>query len=84
MSKRGSLTTTKPTLQQRAVARGFDLFEAALRDPSVLDDIPDGVTLVLLPMDDSDDIVHGIQLGLEALDRGEDIFFKHVRDRDPA
>lgn len=81
MSKRGSQTAAQPTLQQRAIARGFDLFEAALRDPSILDDIPDGVTLVLLPIGDPEGTANGVQLGLEALDRGEDVFFKHIRDQ---
>lgn len=84
MSKRGSSTATELTLQQRAIARGFDLFESALRDPSVLDEIPDGVTLVLLPLDDPEGTAHSVQLGLEALDRGEDVLFKHVRDKDSA
>ncbi len=61
------------------MALGFDLLEAALRDPSLLDGIPDGVTLVLLPVDDPEAATRSVQLGLDAIDRGEDVLFKHVR-----
>jgi hypothetical protein len=71
----------KPMLSdfdRKTVAQTFDLISAALDDVSVLDDIPDGATLVLLPPDDPDFSEEAIALGIADVRRGRNVYFKHV------
>jgi hypothetical protein len=57
----------------------FDLTRAVLVDPTLLDEIPDGVTLVLLPDDDPDVAAEQIEAGLFAVREGRDVLFRHIR-----
>lgn len=69
--------------QAEQIERNLSLAGAHLRqvvaDPSILDGIPDGVTLVFLPADDAKLREANIEMGIDALRRGEDVLFKHVR-----
>ena len=62
------------------LARLFGL--AIIADPSMLDDIPNGVQLVLLPDDDPDLVQTNIAIGLKAIRQGKDVYFRHVRVAD--
>ncbi len=65
----------------RNIKLSFDFARQILADPAILDDIPDGVTLVLLLKDDPAFNEINIDLGLKALRRGEDAYFRYMRDR---
>jgi hypothetical protein len=69
------------TLEERS-ARATELTiaftRAAFADPSLLDEIPNGVHLVLLPEGDPAHVEYEIELGLAALRRGENVYFRHV------
>lgn len=56
----------------------FALARAVISNPALLDDIPNGATLVLLPDDDPSRAEESKMLGLAALERGESVYFKRV------
>ena len=73
---------TKPRaygLVERAIDLSFDFGTLILNDPSILDDIPNGVTLVLIPNDDPELAATKIALGIESIHRGEDVYVRHFR-----
>jgi hypothetical protein len=53
--------------------------KAILEDPDLLDEIPDGCDLELLPDDDLELAELNVELGLAALRRGFNVYFRHVR-----
>ncbi len=58
-----------------ALTRDFGL--EIINDPTLLEQIPDGVMLVLLPDDDPEYAAFCIKRGLADLERGFDVFFRH-------
>jgi len=71
-------TATDGTME-RALDLSFEFAEEILADPSILDEIPNGITLVLIPDDDPELATAKIAGGLTAVRRGEDVLFRHVR-----
>ena len=67
---------------RRAIALTFDFNRAILADPSILDDIPDGATIVLIPSEDPELAEAEVEQGLAALRQGRDVYFRHVRPGD--
>ncbi len=59
------------------LSRRFTL--ATFADPTIADDIPDGAMVVLIPDDDPDHARANIEIGLAAVRRGENVYFRHVR-----
>ena len=55
---------------------------AGIANPSLLQDIPRGVTLFLLPDNDPDFIEREIAIAGGAARRGEDVYLRHVRVAD--
>ncbi len=75
-------THTKPRangLMERSIHLSFDFATLILQDPSISDDIPNGVTLVLIPNDDPELAATKIARGMEAIHRGEDVYFRHFQ-----
>ena len=66
-------------ITERAIDLVFDFGDAILADPGILEGIRDGVTLVLVPDDDPELAASKIAGGLRAVQRGEDVYFRHVR-----
>lgn len=52
--------------------------QAIVDDPSILEDIPDGSTVVLIPDDDPEIAEANIQRGVDAVRRGSDVYIRHV------
>ncbi len=75
-----TMTDAEREVTDRNISLTFDLLREALVDPAILDDIPDGVNLVLLLEDDPKFNEINIELGLNALRRGEDVYFRYMRD----
>ncbi len=76
-----SAPTTAPSIEgaaEKNLDLAFDLFEAAFNDPMLLVDVPQGATLVLMPDDDPELFAANIEIGLAALRRGENVYFRHV------
>jgi hypothetical protein len=53
--------------------------KAILEHPALLDEIPDGCDLELLPEDDQELATMNIELGMAAIRRGFNVYFRHVR-----
>lgn len=58
-------------LTRRFMLRGFE-------DPVLLMDVPDGATLILIPDDDSEQAAREIEIGIQAVKRGENVYFRHL------
>lgn len=63
---------------RRTIDLGFDLLDAALDDPRVLDDIPNGAVLVDLPTDEPEYVERAIAMGIDAIRKGRDVYFRHL------
>jgi Family of unknown function (DUF5647) len=66
------------TTTDRNLALAFTLADAIVDDPSLLDEIPEGATVVLLPDDDRELAEANRALGLQALDAGANVYFRHI------
>jgi hypothetical protein len=58
-------------LTRRLMLRGFE-------DPSLFMEIPDGATLILIPDDDPEQAAAEIEVGIQAVKRGENVYFRHL------
>jgi len=59
------------------LTRRFGL--AMIADPTLLDEVPDGVLLELLPDDDAEHVEVALARGIEAARAGRNVYFRHVR-----
>jgi hypothetical protein len=73
---------TAETVASKIINLQFGFIRAIIADPSILDDIPNGVMLKLLPDDDPDLVEANIAIGLNAVGKGKDVYFRHVRVAD--
>ena len=62
------------------LTRRFTL--AIFADPSLGDQIPDGVVLELIPEGDPTQLQVALRRGIEAVRRGHDVYFKHIKPGD--
>lgn len=67
------------TATDRTLALAEELFQAAKTDPSIYDEIPQGATLVLLPLNDPTVVQVNVESGLASIERGENVYFLHLR-----
>lgn len=63
----------------RNLSLASEFLQAVLDDPALVEQIPDGVTLVLIPNDDPELARFNLDLGWKAVLAGEDVYFRHVR-----
>jgi len=63
----------------RNLTLAFQLADAIVDDPALLEKIPEGATVIFLPDDDPELATANRAMGPAALDRGEDVYFRHVR-----
>ena len=63
----------------RNLALAGQFLQAVLDDPALVEQIPDGATLVLIPDDDPELARFNLDLGWKAVLAGEDVYFRHVR-----
>ena len=80
--------TSNPTETVEVVTRSinltFDFARAIVDDPNILDDVPEGAIVVLIPADDPELAAVEVEEGLAALRQGWDVYFRHVRPGDRA
>ena len=74
----GGAEISERDFDRKVLAQTADLIEAAMDDASVLDDIPNGAMLVLLPADDPAFSEEALALGLKAVREGWNVYFKHL------
>lgn len=55
---------------------------AILDDPTILEDVPNGVLLVLMPDDDPEYTAISVERGMKAVARGEDVYFRRFPHND--
>ena len=74
-----ALRLADEAFRDRNAALLTDLGLAIIEDPSILEQIPDGAMLVLLP-DDADEafVERSIETGLTMLRRGHNVYFRHL------
>ena len=68
----------RTTMFERNLTLSTELARAIIDDPVLLEEIPEGATVILLPDDDPDLAQANLELGWVALKRGEDVYFRHV------
>jgi hypothetical protein len=69
---------------ERNMDLSFDFARRIFENPEILEEIPEGATLVLLPDDDPSLLQEKMELGIRALHRGENVYFRHVKSPSPA
>lgn len=68
----------KSEFPERNVTLSFEFAKSIIDDPAILEEIPDGATLVLLPDDEPELARENLRIGVMAAKRGEDVYFRHV------
>jgi hypothetical protein len=63
---------------ERNITLSFEFARSIVDNPSILDEIPDGATLILLPSDEPDLVRENLRLGIAAAERGENVYLRHV------
>ena len=79
VAQASSPPVTSPEVTARGIGNVFDFTRAVLADPRLLTQVPDGVTLVLLPAEDPELLEEQVEAGLMAVREGHDVLFRHVR-----
>lgn len=65
---------------ERNITLSFEFAKSIIDDPAILEEIPNGSTVVLLPEDEPDLAEENLRLGLEAAERGENVYIRHVKN----
>ncbi len=75
-------STSSTSMIDRNIHAAFELAKQIVDDPSILDNIPDGASIVFIPRDDPEAAASNLQLGIKILQSGEDVYFRHVETMD--
>jgi len=67
------------TFVDRNIRLGFQLARDIVDDPSLLDEIPEGATVVLIPDDDAELAEANLRQGIAAFRAGANVYLRHVR-----
>ncbi len=81
MSTKTESTTGAPIDQEAmadSIQRAFAFARAEFTDPSILANVPNGASLVLIPDDDPAAATRAIRAGVTAVERGKNVFFLHI------
>lgn len=66
----------------------FEFVRSIVDDPTTLDEVPHGATVVLIPDNDPESLSGNLELARAAIDRGEDVYLRHTRhpsrEREPS
>ena len=74
----GAPARTVDAFDQTTIGLTADLIAAAMDDASVLEGIPHGAILVLLPSDDPAFVEESIARGIAAVRQGRNVVFRHT------
>ncbi|MGH2535743.1 MAG: DUF5647 family protein [Thermomicrobiales bacterium] len=67
------------THAERNITMGFAFTRQILDDPSLLDAIPDGATLILIPGDDPALAEANLAMAIGEVRKGRNVYIRHVR-----
>ncbi len=67
---------------QQIICQTFGFMRGIVVNPDIVNDIPDGANVVLIPADDPDLAAIETEAGMLALGRGQDVYFRHIRPGD--
>ena len=56
----------------------FDWLQSVIDDPSVLDQIPNHASIVLLPQDDPEQFEANLAMAMDAARKGKNVYLKQV------
>jgi hypothetical protein len=62
----------------RSIELAFALVRADIADPSVLDGVPNGASLALIPDDDPELAAYAIEAGVTGVKHGKNVYFLHL------
>ena len=71
-------TAAPPSSIDRNIELACGFAQLVARRPELLEVIPEGAVLVVLPMDDLDRYHENIELGMKAVEQGSNVYFMHV------
>lgn len=70
----------KPEFQKQMIREALELAQAIVEDPTILDQIPNHASIVLIREGDDPEYTEAsIAAGLEALRYGRDLYIKHLK-----
>lgn len=83
------MTKAEPTLDtataaDRNLALIGDMLQAQLANPDLLNEIPNGATVVLIPEDDAELAEYNFGVARTLVARGKNVYLKRVRTAAPA
>ncbi len=83
------MTKAEPTLDtataaDRNLALIGDMLQAQLANPELLNEIPNGATVVLIPEDDAELAEYNFGVARTLVARGKNVYLKRVRTAAPA
>jgi hypothetical protein len=73
----GDSSFLDPEFAKRDAALLIEFQRAAVADPALLDGVPHGTTLVLLPDNEPEFFERRLALGLAAIRQGRNVLFRH-------
>ncbi len=56
-----------------------EFLQTQLEDPALLEEVPNGATVALIPDDDPELAEHNLNLALESFAAGKNVYLRHVR-----
>ena len=83
MTKAGQTLDTA-TAADRNLALIGDMLQAQLANPDLLNEIPNGATVVLIPEDDAELAEYNFGVARTLVARGKNVYLKRVRTAAPA
>ena len=72
------------TAGTRNAELAFDLLQSQMANPELLNEIPNGATVVLIPQDDPELAEYNFGVARTLVARGKNVFLKRVRGAAPA
>lgn len=77
VSQAGKKTPSAPA-DERVIGLGFDLLRSVIADPVLLEQLPDGATIAIVPEDDPEVAQINLEAARHAAQKGEDVRYHFV------
>lgn len=77
-------TQYKPGSAEHSIETAFAFIRLTMEDTSLLEEIPNGATVVPLPADDPEQIEISIRMGIRAARNGDNVYLMQIPSLTPA